>query len=569
MFGVMCAAADNGFCVFILLTANINLLAEQTFERAVNDLPDFCVCDSGNYIKFKQNVGKHPVLIVLKKNSRELKKWKNNLAESKICVGNPLFIADDEADAASLNTLVNQDRQSTINKRLDAIRETSSCSIYLEITGTPQALFLQNIESGHKPYFVYYFPPGSDYRGGNFYFSHDESRCIRLTESGEIREIISDDEFAENGLKHAVIVHLLSSAHLMLEGKKASNFIIHPSVKTEIHDRLAYKVGNYLNDISSALLDSSGREIFLEEYNNLLSTKPSLRYFDELLSFIHDKLKNDEVRILVLNSESHYSSLDYTEGINIIIGGNSIGRGITIPQLQTVYYCRQSKNPQADTMWQHARMFGYDRDPELVRVFMTPELFKLFSEINAVNNNISSQLIKGISAVKIYYSSELKPTRPQVIDRRTTKLYSGGVNYFPFMPSNTSIDDIDSMLASFADGDYSVSLKFVIKLLEMIDTDSDDWDSVAFAEIAASLVAEKPFVQSRLIVRRNRDIGMGTGTLLSPSDRELGDAYPENLVLTMYKITGTKAGWNGKQLWIPNIKLPGKYIYYSGASDGR
>ncbi len=137
----------------------------------------------------------------------------------------------------------------------------------------------------------------------------------------------------------------------MLEGKKASNFIIHPSVKAEIHDRLAYKVGNYLNDISSALFDGSGREIFLEEYNNLLSTKPSLRNFDELLSFIDDKLKNDEVRILVLNSESHYSSLDYTEVINIIIGGNSIGHGITIPQLQTVYYCRQSKTPQADTMW--------------------------------------------------------------------------------------------------------------------------------------------------------------------------------------------------------------------------
>lgn len=122
------------------------------------------------------------------------------------------------------------------------------------------------------------------------------------------------------------------------------------------------------------------------------------------------------------------------------------------------------------------------------------------------------------------------------------------MNYFPFWLSNTSIDDIDSMLASFADGDYSVSLKFVIKLLEMIDTASDDWDSITFAEIAASLVVEKPFVQSRLIVRRNIDIGMGTGTLLSPSDRELGDTYPENLVLTMYKITGTKAGWNGKQL---------------------
>lgn len=36
------------------------------------------------------------------------------------------------------------------------------------------------------------------------------------------------------------------------------------------------------------------------------------------------------------------------------------------------------------------------------------------------------------------------------------------INYFSFMQSNINID---SMLASFAYGDYSVSVKFVIKLL--------------------------------------------------------------------------------------------------------
>jgi len=36
--------------------------------------------------------------------------------------GNPLFIIDDEADAASLNTLVNRNKQSSINKFLDKIK---------------------------------------------------------------------------------------------------------------------------------------------------------------------------------------------------------------------------------------------------------------------------------------------------------------------------------------------------------------------------------------------------------------------------------------------------------------
>ena len=53
--------------------------------------------------------------------------------------------------------------------------------------------------------------------------------------------------------------------------------------------------------------------------------------------------------------------------------------------------------------------------------------------------------------------------------------------------------------------------------------------------------------------------------MLSPTDRRLGDEHPDDLVLTMYKITGNKdKGWDGTQIWIPNIKLPGDCAYYSG-----
>ena len=32
-------------------------------------------------------------------------------------------------------------------------------------------------------------------------------------------------------------------------------------------------------------------------------------------------------------------------------------------------------------MWQHSRMFGYDRDPGMMRVFIDEPLYKLFSDI--------------------------------------------------------------------------------------------------------------------------------------------------------------------------------------------
>ena len=62
--------------------------------------------------------------------------------------GNPLFIVDDEADAASLNTLINRNRQSSINRYLDSIKNGASSSLYLQVTGTPQAIFLPAFPAG-------------------------------------------------------------------------------------------------------------------------------------------------------------------------------------------------------------------------------------------------------------------------------------------------------------------------------------------------------------------------------------------------------------------------------------
>ena len=66
-----------------------------------------------------------------------------------------------------------------------------------------------------------------------------------------------------------------------------------------------------------------------------------------------------------------------------------------------------------------------------------------------------------------------------------------------------------------------------------------------------------------MIVRRDRDISKGTGTLLSPNDRQLGDCHPNDVVLTLYRVKGSMdKGWSGNPLWIPNIKLPEGYCFY-------
>ena len=90
---------------------------------------------------------------------------------------------------------------------------------------------------------------------------------------------------------------------------------------------------------------------------------------------------------------------------------------------------------------------------------------------------------------------------------------------------------------------------------------ADDFRIGSFVSVIDSMLADNPAAQGVLIVRRNRNVAQGTGALLSPNDWALGGSFPSRIVLTMYKVTGQK-GWGGKQLWVPNIKLPDNTVFY-------
>lgn len=110
MLGVISDLADKGYRVFILLTTDNVDLQRQTYNRVKDALTTFTVLSEGDVVLFNpQNLLK-PIVIVLKKNTSVLRKWGNLLASSQLNAGLCLCIFDDEADAASLNTLVNKNR---------------------------------------------------------------------------------------------------------------------------------------------------------------------------------------------------------------------------------------------------------------------------------------------------------------------------------------------------------------------------------------------------------------------------------------------------------------------------
>ena len=550
MFGIICKATDLGFPAFVLLTTDNVVLQQQTLERVKADLPGFCICGENDSGLFIQNSLMKPTIVVLKKNVRILRLWANVFASTGFMKGNPLFIVDDEADAASLNTLINRGRQSSINKHLDSIKNGSSSSIYLQVTGTPQAIFLQTMASGWHPYFTYYFEPGSGYLGGDYFFPKNEkAECISYLEN------------IPNPEREVVLHHLAVSGHILASGGRICNCLLHPSVRQAVHSRYEKAIKDELTWCCENI-GGEFKTALEKEYTSLSPQKDQKVPFEDVFSTVKELLDNNAVKVLVINGKNDVASDEYSSGSNIVIGGNTLGRGVTFPSLHTIYYTRTSKKPQADTMWQHSRMFGYDRDPGMMRVYIDEPLYKLFSDINATNNSIISQIESGTEQIKIYYPQGLNPTRANVLDNKRVFMLSGGTNYYPFDPDNDSIEALDALLAPFSDAEpsYQVNLRLMKEIFSHI-TSGEDFEINSFVSVLDTILAEKPSAQGILLVRRGRDVAKGTGALLSPNDWALGGSFPNQVVLTMYKVTGRK-GWDGRELWVPNIKLPNNVVYY-------
>ena len=261
MFGVISKATDLGFPVFLLLTTDNIVLQQQTLDRVKADLPDYCICGENDDSIFLQNELMQPTIIVIKKNVRVLRKWSNVFGSTGFMRGNPLFIIDDEADAASLNTLVNRNRKSSVNKYLDTIKNDSSCSIYLQVTGTPQALYLQTQASGWQPMFTYYFRPGEGYLGGDFFFPKGKKgNCITYIDT------------LTNPARSVVLHHLAASAQISTSGGSVSNCLIHPSVRQAAHDRFANEIQKEL-DWCRENINGDCRDALRKEYESMVPQK--------------------------------------------------------------------------------------------------------------------------------------------------------------------------------------------------------------------------------------------------------------------------------------------------------
>ena len=549
LIGLIASSIDYKFKFFLFLTSDSVLLYEQTLKRVGEMLPETCVCGESDEEKFISNALKSPCVLVLKKNQSVLRKWLSRILSVENSRGEPLLLIDDEADAASLNTKVNKGDVSTINGLIRDLIAVAPCSLYLQTTATPFGNLLLGEDSTTKPSFITRFEPSDAYMGGEFFYGEDGSAFSLVDEAEGVAILDPDLSAIPSGFKSAVRYFIALVIHSERLNINNCNFLIHPSHRIPDHEIVAAKASKLLSQYFNEAMAHNTLLLELLPKPEGFGAAPS---FEEIVNSIK------KIKVSVVNSENQIPVLDH--GYNIVVGGNCLGRGLTIPKLNVCYYTRLPKSPQADTLLQHSRIFGYDRDRANAKVFLTQPILMRFrgivNGVTALHNAVASG---SPGDIKYYLPPKVNPTRKNVIDASSYISLVGGVNYFLSTTKPSCTQAIDDFMANIEDAS-TITIDILANLLTKVESEDE---LLGQFKMAVDLLVAKGDPQEVLMYKRvDRSIGRNTGTMLSPDDRLLSKRHLKKTIIFLYRIIGEESkGWSGKPLWLINFRFPENYVF--------
>lgn len=476
MIALVAAAIDNGFRVIVVLTSDNLKLVSQTTERfAALDGPIAVDALSSGWEADHRHIGKKlgqsGIVFVCSKNKTRL----DNLIHFLEQIGAPNYpalVLDDEADQATLDSNLARSSRAK-QKGLDPVDPTAIYDrvarqlspvlrhhVFLQVTATPYALLLQTVGSKLRPSFVRLLEPGAGYTGGESFFESEHLDgpnppivYVPDNEADEISEGLSD---APDGLRKAMAFFLVAAAAQSLSdparAKNGQNFLCHTSQLRNQHRVLETVIRNYVDRLDDHLEKGAGEAFtrLQQAYDQLLTTFADAPPLPAVLEQLKRRLVSR--RVLVVNSEADG---DLGKGLNFVVGGNILGRGVTIENLLVTYYLRQPKTGQMDTMLQHARMYGYRAQlMHLTRVFLPRQLAVRFHEIHRIEQRLRRQLVAADMGrpIIIEKAANLKPTRGVVLDPTYIDAFDAEEQIYPIYP------------------DFSMTRGAYVKLQEKVQT---------------------------------------------------------------------------------------------------
>lgn len=321
-----------------------------------------------------------------------------------------IMILDDEADQASpdatagsrgneiVETIRSQDPPTrvTIHNRIKEIRDViRGQHIYLAYTATPQALIHGDLDGPLQPEYCSVVPAGSDYTSIGDIVRQREA-LIRLN---NVDDSVSSDEnlkameicFAQFLVlswlhnRHANIFHGKSLKTNYKCDEKSIQFLIHPSGLNTDHQDFKDAMDLCLRDFKSYMTQGTETLEFLDEYFKpaflkvlsklpddakklLESDEQKIDCWDYIIKLTHS-VKDLKIKLVNYKERRNLGPQEPLVPITpsqwqeaeawVLIGGEILGRGLTIPHLAITLFLRNPNNPNFDTAVQQMRFCGY------------------------------------------------------------------------------------------------------------------------------------------------------------------------------------------------------------------
>jgi hypothetical protein len=439
-------AVDNGYRITVVLAGTKNPLLKQNYNRLCSDLEAPSLASMPRITPFENPVSvqddeviesvlqaRGHILIVVLKHRKHIEDVRTILARSELN-HYPTLIIDDEGDEASLNTQFRTSRRSATYNSILNLRDALQIHAYIAYTATPQAPLLISGIDALSPDFGVLIQPGQGYCGGSIFFGPDQSRYIREIPADEASR--SPTEGIPFGLRRAIATFLVGGAirHLRTPSDWHHSMLINNSRLRVDHARLQNSVKTLVNSWKDTLaLSDSDPALtdlmvtFRAAYDDLCLTVQTPPIWDDVKRQLRSEIILLEVWMvnsLPLGRDPIGTPFRLTN--NILIGGNMLGRGVTIPGLAVTYITRRAQNEtNADTMEQRARWFGYKQPYlDICRIFLTGQLTGDYTELlqheDDFWDSLSRNQRQGLSIrewprmLRLDSGLDLQPTRQNV-----------------------------------------------------------------------------------------------------------------------------------------------------------
>lgn len=575
--------ADEGYKAILILTSDNDPLYEQTLDRVREAFPGIDIISKSDFkdlTGFIQRIKGGTSAIVTTKNGSKLKTLVENFKKGNV-KGLSCLIIDDEADQASLNTRASKadGTRSTINDRISELRGFFHKNTYLQVTATPQALFLQTPGHDFRPRFTVLSHPGKDYVGGDDFFG-EASSLVREFDLNDIAALSAGGQPTPTlklptSLLRALDTFMIGATYKRTkEADQNCAFLCHVSTRKDDHEFIVDLLRRYKTDLASGVKEKKPSVVsrLRAAYDDLASTHGGVAStkFDKMLEAI--AFFSPGITVKLVNGDTD-EDVAVKSPYNLFVGGNKLGRGVTIKNLLVSYYGRNPRRPQADTVLQHARMYGYRRkDIGLLRLFLPPELHTVFKAINKMEGGLRELIAQapGEEFRGVYLENDLNPTRRNILAPGSIGVYSGGSIYNPAQViRDASVVGATSKLDEMLDGIKEQSHVTVplARIRELVEATMPDqrlservWDPAAVAESISQFGNLRKQADGYVYVARNRGLIENRRETQGILDGgEAGRVPSDKLTLFLLR---TKSGRGANAAWWPQLRFPkGRYAF--------